>query len=483
MFFRPCFESCRCCANSREYHERVRYHAKRFEAKWPEEVLRRYELRRQKADLWQLQKCTFHVASWVATLATERMTCKYADISAVSLLVGCLKALKDVKPLCAQLVDLLKTVLEHSSSNAEDPQWRVLSSHILPMVDASNKPDMADTAAVTNMGVHPKGRAEKGTKDLESGLAKDMKAVRLLQTAVQIWRNETCETSQEAYVASLEETIRDLNGTDLKRIRWVFRRAVAALSPPRVSSEHDPNNPDRMQEIPEKCASFQHRLRKVVLWCLDHLDLTDDKVKPALQLLECLLQKFEDLVSSQEGMVGSSKQWLRLQMKSGLFAVEAHESPSQDMTKKRKAFQCQHGVQKHNCRTCNPCPHAKVRRSCVQCSGCPHGQLRSNCAKCTGCPHGKFTRSRCVQCLPCPHGKVKRNCADCSGCPHGNVKMNCGKCRGCPHGRARKVNCPVCCPCPHGSGKIKRYCRQCSGCEHGRVKLNCRLCKEQNKAE
>ena len=190
MFFQPCFESCRCCANSREYHERVRYHAKRFEAKWPEEVLRRYELRRQKADLWQLQKCTFHVASWVATLATERMTCKYADISAVSLLVGCLKALKDVKPLCAQLVDLLKTVLEHSSSNAEDPQWRVLSSHILPMVDASNKPDMADTAAVTNMVAHPKGRAEKGTKDLESGLAKDMKAVRLLQTAVQIWGNE-----------------------------------------------------------------------------------------------------------------------------------------------------------------------------------------------------------------------------------------------------------------------------------------------------
>ena len=77
MSVSPCFASCRCCADSREYQERVQYHARRFaSSKCYQEALQRYDLRRQRADNLELQRFTFHVASWVAELDAERMTQK-----------------------------------------------------------------------------------------------------------------------------------------------------------------------------------------------------------------------------------------------------------------------------------------------------------------------------------------------------------------------------------------------------------------------
>ena len=77
MSVSPCFASCRCCADSREYQERVRYHARRFaSSKCHQQVLQRYDLRRQRADSLELQKFTFHVASWVSELDSEKMTQK-----------------------------------------------------------------------------------------------------------------------------------------------------------------------------------------------------------------------------------------------------------------------------------------------------------------------------------------------------------------------------------------------------------------------
>ena len=77
MSVSPCFASCRCCADSREYQERVQYHARRFaSSKCYQEVLQRYDLRRQRADTLELQRFTFPVASWVAELDSERMTQK-----------------------------------------------------------------------------------------------------------------------------------------------------------------------------------------------------------------------------------------------------------------------------------------------------------------------------------------------------------------------------------------------------------------------
>lgn len=68
--------------------------------------------------------------------------------------------------------------------------------------------------------------------------ARPQKAVCLLQKAIQIWRNE--DDSQRAlYVESLESElseVQDASGdiVDAKHFRSIFRRAVAALSQPRL---------------------------------------------------------------------------------------------------------------------------------------------------------------------------------------------------------------------------------------------------------
>ena len=238
--------------------------------------------------------------------------------------------------------------------------------------------------------------------------------------------------------------MRDAEGEDSKKLRWIFRRAVAALSPPRLTSAAD----DSEAVLPETRGTgvdVQHRLRKVVLWCLKRLDLTDPRIKPALQLLESLLEKFQELVS-QEGIVGGRRHWLRLQMKfEGSAAHAASDQEAKTDGHGRKRVLCQHNLRKDRCRNCQPCPHGNARFHCIHCSGCSHGHFKRNCAACNGCPHGKYTVSRCAICNPCPHGKVKRSCQQCSSCEHGKLRSNCRVCNACPHGR------------------VKSYCKECKG--------------------
>ena len=68
--------------------------------------------------------------------------------------------------------------------------------------------------------------------------------------------------------------------------------------------------------------NLQGRLRKVVLWCLHRLDLADCKAKPALELLESLLQRFQKLLLEGQRQIGGKKQWLRLQTLLGQHSME-----------------------------------------------------------------------------------------------------------------------------------------------------------------
>ena len=468
MAVATCLGTCPCCADSKEYPERVRYHASRFKAKQPEQaeqVLRRYDQRRQTANDLEVQKLTFHVASWVATLSPVAVARIYPeDLSAVLLLARYLERLKDAQFVCNQLRDLLKRVLEGRQSHLDqDGQWKVLSKNILVIV--------SDSIEEHKVPKNPRELVEEIPDELVRCLSTGSKAARLMQKAIQIWRNQACKVSQEEYVAGLEQALRDMGFQDMPKIRMIFRRAVAAMSPPRLASECAAEDGVGLQETHGTSGDFQGRLRRIALLCLDYLDVTDPKVKPALQVLEHLLQKFQELASTQS-TIGGRRHWCKLQgrMAGG---YEVRNAKAKETV--RPTVRCQHGAsQRDRCRICQPCPHGKAKRQCIECSGCSHGKVKWNCSKCTGCPHGKFTRSRCAKCKPCPHGKVKRNCAECEGCPHGRTKMNCGKCNSCPHGRARKNNCALCCPCPHE--KVKRSCLECSSCLHGKLKQNCRLC-------
>ena len=164
--------------------------------------------------------------------------------------------------------------------------------------------------------------------------------------------------------------------SDSTRLRWIFRRAVAALSPPRLTRAETLEATEAVST--EGAADVQRRLRKVVLWCLEHLELTDPRIKPALQLLECLLEKFQEV--SEEGTVGGQRHWLRLQRKLGGSAVPAVWDEEKIEGNGRKRVLCQHNLRKDRCRDCQPCPHGNARFHCIHCSGCPHGHFKRNCA-------------------------------------------------------------------------------------------------------
>lgn len=248
----------------------------------------------------------------------------------------------------------------------------------------------------------------------------------------------------------------------------VFRKAVAALSPPRLKGSLEKGKDDTENgDANSSTVDLQRRLRKVVLKCLEHLDLSDPKLKPSLELLEALIQQFQELGRE---LVASGRHWLQLELKCGM-ACEA-SAASEALVKPRSRKRCQHGVRQESCRYCRPCPHGSVKWSCSSCISCPHGKMKNHCVFCSGCPHGKL-KHNCSQCAGCPHGKLKKNCFLCSGCPHGKTKKHCAVCTGCAHGKL-KHNCSLCSGCPHG--KLKQNCTSCSGCPHGKVAYRCPEC-------
>ncbi|CAK9103997.1 unnamed protein product [Durusdinium trenchii] len=110
--------------------------------------------------------------------------------------------------------------------------------------------------------------------------------------------NTTCETEQEAYVSSLEQSLEEVGTDHVCQIRSIFQRAVAALSPPRyctMDSWSQPAGPRREVQV---------RLRKVVLTCLGSLDLDDSKVQPALRFLRS--RRFRSLTLKTTRLVARS---------------------------------------------------------------------------------------------------------------------------------------------------------------------------------
>ena len=433
---------CGCCGgvsacNSDEYRERVLYHSGRLQGKCQKDVLERYERQRHEMDMSQLQKHTFHVASWIAELPPAEMSQRYGELSGVTLLVDYLQSLKRASvPLCQQLTKVLRDVFVIS----ETEQWIRLSRILVLLL-----PELGNQLVDPELSVP----CRKLTKD------------------IQVWRNATTNDSRESYVTELEKALEQSDRSQLHRI---FRAAVAALSPPRLKGIADQDGNKSLMDAEAK-SDFQRRLRKVVLGCLDQLDLTDPDLKPSLQMLELLIQRFQELVG-QDQMVASRRHWAQLETKCGM-AETLNVAKAED---KRKL--CEHGTRQDRCKHCRPCLHGKVKSDCGMCTGCPHGKLKKNCRVCAACVHGK-NKSKCSECKGCPHGKLKYNCRECAPCPHGKLKQSCTKCIGCPHGK-RKHDCKECTGCLHG--KLKRDCAECNGCPHGRIKRKCKECRS-SKAE
>ncbi|CAJ1409177.1 unnamed protein product [Effrenium voratum] len=418
--------------------------------------------------------------------------------------------LADVRlaPVLQCLQSLLRTFQELVTSEsmiACKKQWARLQAKC-----ASTMPPEARSSGVAGLsGLLGKGQKRRAelmqAEELEkpdSSKPVDAcgeKAVRLMQKASQTWQNHPSEC-REAYVASLEQEMQEADGAENSaKLRKVLRRAVAALSPPRRLGD---GCEGKMTASPESddqwtlATNLQSRLRKIVLRCLDRVDLADLRLAPVLQCLQSLLQRFQELVTGQS-RIACKKQWARLQARcastmppeaaASLSACAKGAEDSAGIVKPEFSGSCPHGKLRRSCAQCRGCPHGKWRQNCPQCSGCPHGKVKSKCSECqpcphgkvkydctqcTGCPHGK-RKKYCLQCGACPHGKVKCNCLQCSACPHGNIKYNCMQCVGCPHGK-HKPHCLQCGACPHG--KVKRNCLQCSACPHGNIKRNCRQC-------
>eukprot|EP00438_Fugacium_kawagutii_P000770 Skav229104 [mRNA] locus=scaffold92:531979:544646:- [translate_table: standard] len=421
-----------------DYRQRVRYHARRLQVKDHQQVLERYERRRHTMDRSQLLKCTFHVASWIAKLPPVQMTQRYGDVSGASLLVHYIEALLQQQfQVCHQLTNVLTKVFLRTN-NLADEEWtklRGLLVQLLPQL----LPQGSEVAEVTAV-------------QLDSAVDSTTVTGRLLAKAIQVWRNATDE-SRELY-----ET------WDIPKMQKVFRKAVAALSPPRLKGSKGKDDADENEDGNSSTVDLQRRLRKLVLKCLEYLDLSDPTLKPSLELLEALIQQFQELGRE---LVASGRHWQQLELKCAL-ASEASEA----LVKPRSRKRCQHGVRQESCRRCRPCPHGNVKWSCSSCSSCPHGKMKNHCVLCSGCPHGKL-KHNCSQCAGCPHGKLKKNCFLCSGCPHGKTKKHCAVCTGCAHGKL-KHNCSLCSGCPHG--KLKQNCTSCSGCPHGKVAYRCPEC-------
>ena len=368
---------CACCGgvsscHTDAYRKRVLYHAGRLQGKCHKDVLERYERQHHEMDVSQLQKFTFHAASWIAELPPAEMSQRYGELSGVTLLVDYLQSLKKASvPLCQQLTKVLQDVFVIS----ETEHWRRLSRILVLLL-----PQLGNQLVDPELPMP----CRKLTKD------------------IQVWRNATTNDSRESYVSELEQALVQSDGSQLHRI---FRAAVAALSPPRLRGISDQDDNENLMDAEAK-SDFQRRLRKVVLSCLDQLDLADPKLKPSLQMLELLIKRFQELVG-QDQMVASRRHWVQLETKCGM-----EGTPQGAETEKKKRKRCEHGKRPDNCKHCTPCPHGKLKQNCKECYGCGHGRVKHDCKECNGCPHGK-RKQDCRECRGCPHGKLKRHCKQC----------------------------------------------------------------------
>ncbi|CAJ1360474.1 unnamed protein product [Effrenium voratum] len=265
------------------WRDRVQHHARRFQEKDATTVLNRYEQQRRIMSRPQLEKHAFHVASWLVLPEVRR---SHGD-SVEALLSRYLESL-DGQPLCERLKAVLSLVAASSgvaglSGLLGKGQKRKVE---MMQADELEKPDSAKPVDACGD-----------------------KAVRLMQRASQTWQNHPSEC-REAYVESLEQEMQEADGTENSaKLRMVLRRAVAALSPPRRLGD---GCEDKMTaSIPSNdewtlATNLQSRLRKIVLRCLNRVDMADLRVAPVLQCLQSLLQRFQELVTGETGSLARS---------------------------------------------------------------------------------------------------------------------------------------------------------------------------------
>ena len=166
---------CACCGGvstckAKNYRKRVLYHASCLQGKRHKNVFERYARRCHHMDLGQLQKYTFHVASWIAKLPAAQMSQRYGELSAVTLLVKYLEFLKESsQPLCHQLTKLLTKVFARITEDLVDVQWV----------------NLREALVVLPQLPQPSGSSQDADMATAAG--------RLLTKAIQVWRNATAD--------------------------------------------------------------------------------------------------------------------------------------------------------------------------------------------------------------------------------------------------------------------------------------------------
>ena len=355
------------------WRDRVQHHARRFHEKDATTVLNRYEQQRRIMSRPQLEKHAFHVASWLVHPEVRR---SHGD-SMEALLSRYLESL-DGQPLCERLKVVLSLVSASSgvaglSGSLGEGQKRKAE---MMQADKLEKPD--------------------SSKPVD---ACGDKAVRLMQKASQMWQNQPSEC-REAYVESLEQEMQEADGAENSaKLRMVLRRAAAALSPPRrLGDGCEGKTPSIACNDQSLAPNLQTRLRKIVLRCLDRVDLADVRLAPVLQCLQSLLRTFQELVTG-ESRIACKKQWARLQDRCA--STVPPEAAASLSACAKGAEDCA-GIAKPE--SSASCPHGKLRRRCAQCTGCPHGKRANDCPQCTVCPHGKL-KHFCLQCSSMPARK------------------------------------------------------------------------------
>ena len=224
--------------------KRFQYHVARFLSKMPERVLQRYSDSLSKMHDFQLQRYATHVAAWVAAPKCGAKV----KLLAVDLLGRYLEQLK-VKGIkcCPCLLTGLKLI------------WQTQQDALYGSGPWAELRDVMPAEVLSTPRI---------TSRFEISL-KPEKSVRLLQKAIQCWGNkssgERCSFVEalEAELQQLQDEVEDsgeLSVIETNRLASIFRRAVAALTPPRLKREchqgqQEPLHPDSEQTLDRSLAA------------------------------------------------------------------------------------------------------------------------------------------------------------------------------------------------------------------------------------
>ena len=234
---------------------RVKYHVSRFTSKNAERVLQRYSDSLPEVPDSQLQRYATHVAAWVAV-----PKCGAARLSAVELLACYLQQIKARGASCCPcLLTGLKMIWQTAWFDGPcDGPWARLQE-AMPAEVLSTAPSCGSADIL------------RQRKEVAFLMPRPGKSVRLLQKSVQNWRNKAVG-ERDSFVESLEAELEQLHDSDNDaRLRFLLRRAAAALSPPRFqgSTEREELEQDQQDAVGGLLAARKKldTMRLVTSWC------------------------------------------------------------------------------------------------------------------------------------------------------------------------------------------------------------------------